>query len=162
MFAHVGVRSDAVRYETQLKAAFQQLAQGKKSRDTRLAADKLLASDARAAMRQYATAAVVDPKDAENWLGLARALLAIKPEENAAGERFELPVNASAAAFIAYERALIARGQGARAGRARRGAEAPLVVAAGDRRAAGQPRARRECRGAQGATRRCAPSTASA
>ena len=43
-----------------------------------------------------------DANDADAWLGLARALLAIKPEQGS--ERYELPVNASAAALIAYER----------------------------------------------------------
>ena len=44
-----------------------------------------------------------DANDADSWTGLARALLAIKPDQGS--ERYELPVNASGAAWNAYERA---------------------------------------------------------
>ena len=106
-FVHQGVARDAQRYETQVKTAIGAQAQGKKGRETRLAADKALASgtDPRSAMRQYMTAVTVDPSDVEAWTGLARSLLAIKPDANTGSERYELPMNASAAAFIAYERA---------------------------------------------------------
>src|SRR5581483_7076819 len=59
--------------------------------------------DASAASRSFATAVVTDPKDSEAWTGLARALLAITPDTGS--ERYELPVNAAGAAFIAYQRA---------------------------------------------------------
>ena len=45
---------------------------------------------------------MADANDADAWLGLARALLAIKPEQSS--ERYDLPVNASGAALLAYER----------------------------------------------------------
>ena len=50
-------------------------------------------------------AVVADEKDAEAWIGLARALLAIQPDPNRSSERYELPLNASAAAYTAYQRA---------------------------------------------------------
>ena len=105
-FTHQGVARDAQRYEASLKTVFAQQAQGKKARETRIAADKALSggTDPRAAMRQYATAVTLDASDAEGWTGLARTLLAIKPDANTGSERYELPVNASAAAYIAYER----------------------------------------------------------
>ena len=49
------------------------------------------------------TAQVFDANDAESWTNLARALLAIKPDQGS--ERYELPVNASGAAWNAYTRA---------------------------------------------------------
>ena len=44
-----------------------------------------------------------DANDTESWVGLARALLAMRPDQGS--ERYELPVNASGAAWNAYERA---------------------------------------------------------
>ncbi len=76
---------------------------GKAAADLRLAADKQFATDARAASRNYATAVSADPKSAESWLGLARALLAIKVTDENSSERYDLPVNASGAAYRAYE-----------------------------------------------------------
>src|SRR5690606_34443949 len=57
----------------------------------------------RAASRSYAAAVVADDKAPESWLGLARALLAIKPNSDNSAERYDLPVNASGAAYRAYE-----------------------------------------------------------
>ena len=74
-------------------------------KDLRSEGDKQLATgaDPRAAARAYAQAVVADADDADSWTGLARALLAIKPDQGS--ERYELPVNASGAALNAYERA---------------------------------------------------------
>ncbi len=105
-FTHQGVAREAVRYEAQVKSALGQQGQGRRARDIRLAAEKLLAAgtDPRGAIKQLSTAAGLDATDWETWLGLSRALLAVKPEPDSR-ENSELPVNASAAAFIAYERA---------------------------------------------------------
>ena len=95
-------QADAKRYETYLRANWQP---GRKSaRELRAEADKALAAstDPRAASRAYAQAVVADANDADAWLGLARSLLAIKAEQSS--ERYDLPVNASGAALIAYER----------------------------------------------------------
>ena len=95
-------QADAKRYETYLRANWQP---GRKSaRELRAEADKALAAstDPRAASRAYAQAVVADANDADAWLGLARSLLAIKAEQGS--ERYDLPVNASGAALIAYER----------------------------------------------------------
>jgi alpha-2-macroglobulin len=101
-FAHAGVASDAKRYETYLKANWQPKGSAK---ELKAEGDKVLAAgnDPRAAARAYAQAVVFDAGDVESWTGLARALLAIKPDQGS--ERYELPVNASGAALIAYERA---------------------------------------------------------
>jgi hypothetical protein len=70
----------------------------------RTEAEKALAAstDPRAASRAYAQAVVADANDADAWLSLARSLLAIKADQGS--ERYDLPVNASGAALIAYER----------------------------------------------------------
>jgi uncharacterized protein YfaS (alpha-2-macroglobulin family) len=101
-FTHAGVQSDAKRYESYLKANWQPKSS---NRELRAEGDKALAAgtDPRAAARAYAQAVVADANDAASWTGLARALLAIKPDQGA--ERYDLPVNASGAAWNAYERA---------------------------------------------------------
>jgi uncharacterized protein YfaS (alpha-2-macroglobulin family) len=103
-FTHIGVQADAKRYETYLKANWPPAA-GHQGRELRADGNRLLAAgvDFRAASRAFAQAVVSDPNDSESWLGLARALLAIKSEQS--GERYELPVNASGAAWTAYQRA---------------------------------------------------------
>ncbi len=103
-FTHAGAQRDAVRYEARLKAALPATMQNRRARDLRTAGEKLLPTDPRGAMKLLAVAAPLDPADWETWLALSRALLAIKPEAEGA-ERYELPVNAAAAAYIAYQRA---------------------------------------------------------
>ena len=103
-FTHSGVEADAKRYETYLKSNWQQ--QGRRSpRELRADGDKAMTAgtDFRAAARGYAQAVVGDGNDADSWIGLSRALLAIKADQGS--ERYELPVNASGAAWIAYQRA---------------------------------------------------------
>ncbi len=102
-FSHAGIAKDAERYEAFISSNFG-LAKGRPA-DLRVAGEKLIGSDPRAAARSFAAAAALERKDAENWLGLARALLAIRPEADKGSERFDLPVNASGAAYRAVERA---------------------------------------------------------
>ena len=103
-FANIVAARDAVRYETQLianrRGALKQGFDFKQMGTAALAAG----DDARGAASAFELAVVAHPEDAASWLGLARALLAIKPEEKSS-ERYELPVQASAAAYRAYERA---------------------------------------------------------
>lgn len=105
-FSHPTLARDAQRYEGTLKAGLQ-ASPNRKSRDVRIAAEKALATgaDPRAAVRGFADAVVLDGTDADAWLGLARALLGVPADPNNGTERYELPVNGSAAAYIAYERA---------------------------------------------------------
>lgn len=109
-FSHHGVQADAKRYETYLKANWKPGT--RQGRDLRREGNRLLAAgkDYRAASRAFAQAVVFDADDWEAWLGLSRALLAIVPDR--ASERYDLPVNASGAAWYAYERA---KGRAARA-----------------------------------------------
>ena len=104
-FSHAGVARDAMRYETWLKANVRPAA--RKGREVRIAAEKILATgtDPRAASRSFSEAVIADPADAEAWFGLARSLLAIQPDATTGTDRYELPVNGSAAAYIGYERA---------------------------------------------------------
>ncbi len=101
-FTHPGIARDADRYEAFLKANWKP---GKaKPAELRVAAEKLLSSDPRAASRTFADAVVSDDKNAQSWLGLARALLAVTPDPNKSAERYDLPLNASGAAYRAVER----------------------------------------------------------
>ena len=102
-FTHTGVQADAKRYETYLKTNWQP--GNRQGRELRAEGNRLLAgaTDYRSASRAFAQAVVFDANDTEAWLGLARALLAINPDRT--GERYDLPVNASGAAWNAYERA---------------------------------------------------------
>jgi uncharacterized protein YfaS (alpha-2-macroglobulin family) len=98
-FVHREVAKDADRYETYIKDTWNP--DGRASSEVRLAADKLLGPDPRAASRTYAIAVATDRKSPENWIGLAKALLAIKPDPEKS-ESYDLPVNASGAAYRAY------------------------------------------------------------
>jgi uncharacterized protein YfaS (alpha-2-macroglobulin family) len=100
-FTHQGIADDAARYERYVRETWK--SGGKTAADLKLAAAKQMAADARAASRSYATAVSADPKNAESWLGLAKALLAIKTTDENSSERYDLPVNASGAAYRAYE-----------------------------------------------------------
>lgn len=101
-FTHPSIAKDAARYEKYVRETWK--GDGKTAPgEVRKAALKQLASDPRAASRTFAAAVAADPKNSENWLGLAEALLAIKPDENQSSERYDLPVNASGAAYRAYE-----------------------------------------------------------
>ncbi|MEE9546388.1 MAG: alpha-2-macroglobulin family protein, partial [Hyphomicrobium sp.] len=102
-FAHQGVERDAKRYEKYLRENWK--AAGQNPAELRAAGESALAYDPRAASRAYAAAAVAGVKDAEAWIGLARALLAIKVDPNKGSERYDLPVNASGAAYLAYQQA---------------------------------------------------------
>jgi hypothetical protein len=102
-FAHQGAEREARRYETFLKASV------KKERthaEWRTAGDKAfgVAKDYRAAARSYSAAVVLVEQDWASWLALSKSLLAI-PVDKSSSERFDVPVNATAAAYIAYERA---------------------------------------------------------
>ena len=102
-FAHQGVKEDAQRYETYLKSNWK--LSGKPGTEQRRDGERMLRVDPRAASRSFAGAVVADNNDADAWTGLARALLAISPDPNKDSERYDLPVNASGAAYFGYERA---------------------------------------------------------
>ncbi|KAB2937372.1 MAG: alpha-2-macroglobulin family protein [Hyphomicrobium sp.] len=102
-FAHQGVKEDAQRYEAYLKSNWK--LSGKSAADLRRDGERALRSDPRSASRNFAGAVVADNRDADAWIGLARALLAIPADPNKDSERYDLPVNASGAAYIGYERA---------------------------------------------------------
>jgi uncharacterized protein YfaS (alpha-2-macroglobulin family) len=102
-FANEGVAADARRYETQLKGIMRQ-PEGRTGPQWRAEGLRLLAggTDMRGAARAFQHAVVADGNDAQSWLGLARALLATLPADP--GERYMSPVNASSAAWNAYQR----------------------------------------------------------
>ncbi len=102
-FAHQGVKEDGGRYEAYLKANWK--LSTRNAAELRRDGERLLRTDPRAASRSFAGAVVADGRDADAWIGLSRALLAVAPDPNKDSERYDLPVNASGAAYIAYERA---------------------------------------------------------
>jgi uncharacterized protein YfaS (alpha-2-macroglobulin family) len=102
-FAHQGVKEDAQRYEAYLKANWK--LSERPAADLRRDGERMLRTDPRAASRNFAGAVVANPQDGDAWIGLARALLAIAPDPQKDNERYDLPVNGSGAAYIAYERA---------------------------------------------------------
>ena len=99
-FIHQGLEKDATRYEAFIKKHWKRGAV--RPGGLRIQAKRVLATDPRAASRGFASAVVQEDRNPANWLGLAQALLAIKPDPSNTSERYDLPVNASAAAYRAY------------------------------------------------------------
>jgi hypothetical protein len=104
-FTHAGLAKDGQRYEAWIKANWKTGPQ--KPQEALSIAQKTLGAgnDMRGAARAFAQILAGDDKNADAWFGLARALLAIQPDPNQGAERYDLPVNASGAAYFAYERA---------------------------------------------------------
>lgn len=76
------------------------------ARDVRLDAEKVLATpngDARTAANGFMLAVGLETTDYASWIGLATALLAIKPETMKSGEQTGLPDQSRWAAYRAYE-----------------------------------------------------------
>lgn len=101
-FSHSGVAADAKRYETYLTTTLR--GDGTKPASRKADAEKLFASDPRAAARLLANVVASDANDAAAWTRLAEALMAIKPDPDKA-EKYDLPIHASGAAYRGYERA---------------------------------------------------------
>ncbi|HEY8194557.1 MAG TPA: MG2 domain-containing protein, partial [Hyphomicrobium sp.] len=104
VFSHQGIAADAKRYETFLKANWKP--DGKPAAVLKADAEKIFASDPRAASRSLASAVAENDKDWAAWTRLAEALLAIKPDPDKNSERYDLPVYASGAAYRGYQRAV--------------------------------------------------------
>jgi uncharacterized protein YfaS (alpha-2-macroglobulin family) len=100
-FSHHGIAADAKRYEAFLKANWKP--DGKPAAVSKAEAEKVFASDPRAASRSLAAAVAADDKDWSSWTRLAEALLAIKPDANLSSERYDLEIYASGAAYRGYE-----------------------------------------------------------
>ncbi|MBN9292003.1 MAG: alpha-2-macroglobulin family protein, partial [Hyphomicrobium denitrificans] len=101
VFLHQGVAADAKRYETFLKTNWKP--DGKPAAVLKADADKVFASDPRAASRSLAAAVVANDKDWATWTRLAESLIAIKPDPNSGSERYDLPIYASGAAYRGYQ-----------------------------------------------------------
>ncbi len=103
-FTHTGIARDAQRFETWIKTNAKPGAHRAAELQS-VARQATAASDQRGAARALAMALVLEPDNAEAWLQLATALLATTPDPKKSSERYDLPVNASGAAYRAYERA---------------------------------------------------------
>lgn len=102
-FANSQIAADGARYEAFLAKNWA----GNKSKVSELMARgaSALKNDARAASRYFAGAAAKSPQSPEAWLGLARSLLGMDEKSLRGSERYDIPVNASGAAYIAFQRA---------------------------------------------------------
>ncbi|MFM1814471.1 MAG: hypothetical protein RLZ98_1166, partial [Pseudomonadota bacterium] len=105
-FVHKGIAADGKRYESWLDSNWPKPASGTSSMQMLAAGDATLKAgkDPRGASRQFVTAVLADKSNARAWTGLAEALLTITPDPRRSAERYQLPVNASGAAYIAYQR----------------------------------------------------------
>ncbi|MCV0368237.1 alpha-2-macroglobulin [Filomicrobium sp.] len=102
-FAHQQLEEDAKRYESYL---VENWADRNANIKTLLAkGGQDLGKDPRAASRSFAAAAGSARSNSAAWLGLARSLIAINPNQLNGSERYDIPVNASGAAYRAYQHA---------------------------------------------------------
>ena len=146
-FFHPQVARDADRYEAYLKSGWTPSAA--KSPATSEPRAIVGFDPIRAAPRGNRQRGRARALNAENWLGLARALLAIKPDPPRL-ERYDLPVNASPAPSAPTRSRQDTGRQGARPRSSCRCAAAAFLLAPGDRCAEGQPRTRRGSASARG------------
>ena len=104
-FRHQALDSDAARFENWLKANFK--AEARAYRQNLASGQRLMKAgkELRAATRAFSQAVAAKPDGSEAWSGLAKSLLAIPEGELSGSERYRLPVNASAAAYRAYQHA---------------------------------------------------------
>lgn len=104
-FRHEGLERDATRFETWLRANWKPA--NNKPRRYITAGERLMVGgkNPRGASQQFATAVVAAPKSDMAWFGLAQSLLAIPAKNLSGSERYRTPVNASAAAYRAYQNA---------------------------------------------------------
>ena len=101
-FFHAGIASDAKRYQAYIQKTSKP--GNRRAAIWRRAGDLALkAGNFRQALNPLRNAAVADKTHSQTWLNLARTILAIKPANS--NERYNLPSNASSAAYIAYQRA---------------------------------------------------------
>ena len=102
-FAHQQIDREATNYEKYLERFKPK--SGKTSLAPLLSQGAAqLPKDPRVAARSYAVAVALDPESSQAWLGLANALLAYDPKTYEGAERYNVPVNASGAAYRAYQR----------------------------------------------------------
>ena len=104
-FRHQALDSDAARFENWLKANFK--AEARAYRQNLASGQRLMKAgkELRAATRAFSQAVAAKPDGSEAWSGLAKSLLAIPEGQLSGSERYRLPVNASAAAYRAYQHA---------------------------------------------------------
>ena len=103
-FVRDDLASDAVRLEEQLKGEARATAAGRPGAQLRTEGQAASArSDSRRAFALFAAAVAAEPREAGNWLGLAKAAISIEPRDYS--ERYRLQERAVTAAYAAYQRA---------------------------------------------------------
>ena len=103
-FVRDDLASEGVRLEEKLRTEAGSTAAGRPAAQLRRDAEGLMSrSNQRGAMSLYAAAVALEPKNAANWVGFAKAVKAITPKDYT--ERYQLRERGTAAAYIAYQRA---------------------------------------------------------
>lgn len=105
-FVHKQIEQEAASYEKYLQRFRPKSSKIKLGAQLKKGADGL-AKDPRVAARDYAVAVALAPQSSEAWLGLSRSLLAYDPKTYQGSERYNVPVNASGAAYRAYQKATV-------------------------------------------------------
>ena len=106
-FKHERVSRDAGRYEAWLQKSYKNSKAPTSVRKLFFEGRRILngGEDARGAARKFARLVSLEADNARGWLLLARALLTIPKDQQKGSERYSIPVNASGAALLAYQRA---------------------------------------------------------
>ena len=133
-FVRDDLASEGVRLEEKLRTEAGATAAGRPAaqlrRDAEAAHGPRRTSAARSSL--YAAAVALEPSNAANWVGFARAVKAITPKDYS--ERYELRSARTAAAYIAYQRATTRPDEARGAGAARRDLRHARGLAAGAQR----------------------------
>ena len=102
-FRHQGLDGDAQRFEAWLNASFKAAPKTFSQHMTNGRRLLKVGKDMRGAARAFSQAVAAKPDQGDGWQGLAEALLALPKNQLSGSERYRLPVNASAAAYRAYQ-----------------------------------------------------------
>ena len=103
-FVRDDLASEGVRLEEKLKGEAGTTAAGRSAAQLRRDAEGLAGrGDHRGAASLYTAAIALEPRNPSNWVGFAKATKAITPKDWS--ERYELQERATAAAYMAYQRA---------------------------------------------------------
>ncbi|MEM8973823.1 MAG: alpha-2-macroglobulin [Pseudomonadota bacterium] len=106
-FQHEGVARDAGRYEAWLQKAYKRTPRNTTTRKLFFEGRRILngGQDPRGAARNFARVVTIEANHARGWLLLAQSLLTIPKDQQKGSENYSIPVNASGAAYLAYQRA---------------------------------------------------------
>ena len=102
-FLHQPAQGEATRLEAEIRATTKAVKQTAAQLRQEAQKQRAAGGDAREAMKTLRLAVVSHPRDWQSWLALSEALRAVTPDPAKGGERYDLPVAASGAAYRAFE-----------------------------------------------------------